>query len=151
MTTDRLSIGEVATRSGFATSALRFYEEKGLIAATRTDGGQRVYQRAVLRQLAFIAAAKHVGLSLDEMADALDALPPDRVPTKKDWTKISRGWRSRLDQEIEALEQLRDGLDGCIGCGCLSLASCHMVNPGDRRAANGPGATILPEPVRAHP
>lgn len=145
---ERMSIGEVADRSGFAASALRFYEDKGLLHPTRTDGGQRSYHRSVLRQLAFIAAARHVGLSLDEITAALDGLPDERVPTKKDWQRLSRGWRTRLDDEIAALEALRDGLDDCIGCGCLSLQSCRMANPDDVVAPRGPGAAFLPEPVR---
>lgn len=149
MTDDQLSIGEVAQRSGFAPSALRYYEDEGLLRPDRTAGGRRVYDRAVLRRLAFVAAARHVGLSLAEIADALDSLPNDRTPTKRDWTRVSRGWRDRLDAEIDALERLRDGLDRCIGCGCLSLSTCRLSNPEDRLADDGPGATLLPEPVRA--
>ncbi len=144
-----LTISEVAARSGFATSALRFYEREGLIEAQRTEGGQRRYERHELRRLAFIAAARHVGLSLDEIRDALSLLPSGREPNKGDWTKISRSWRKRLDSEIAALEKLRDGLDGCIGCGCLSLQRCRLSNPKDIAAANGSGAVFLPEPL--HP
>src|SRR5438445_3489399 len=117
-TTDLLPIAEVAKRSGFPSSALRFYETIGLIASSRTSGGQRRYQRNVLRRLAFIRAARNIGLSLDEVAAALATLPDARTPTKDDWTRLSRGWRHRLDDQIAALTKLRDGLDSCIGCGC---------------------------------
>ncbi|HKJ54999.1 MAG TPA: redox-sensitive transcriptional activator SoxR [Nitriliruptoraceae bacterium] len=146
---DWLTVTQVADRSGFAASALRYYESEGLLEADRTPGGRRRYTRDVLRRLAFIAAAKHVGLSLDEIRAALDLLPRGRTPTKADWTRISRSWRSRLDAEIEALEALRDGLDGCIGCGCLSLARCRISNPQDTMATRGPGAAFLPDPL--HP
>jgi MerR family transcriptional regulator, redox-sensitive transcriptional activator SoxR len=147
-TTDLLTVGEVAHRSGFAPSALRFYEREGLLHATRTAGGQRRYQRNVLRRLAFIRAARNVGLTLDEVADALATLPEARTPTKDDWSRLSRGWRSRLDDQIAALAKLRDGLDSCIGCGCLSLRTCAMSNPDDVVAARGPGAAFLPAPLR---
>ena len=146
---DQLTVSEVAERSGFAPSALRFYERKGLVDPSRTDGNQRRYDRAVLRRLAFIAAARHVGLTLDEIREALSLLPDERTPTKADWTRISRRWRSRLDAEIAALEKLRDGLDSCIGCGCLSLQRCRISNPQDVVAPDGPGAVYLPEPL--HP
>lgn len=139
----------MAARSGFAPSALRYYERQGLITAYRTDGNQRRYDRSVLRRLAFIAAARHVGLSLEEIRDALGLLPDARTPTKADWARISRRWRTRLDAEIAALENLRDGLTNCIGCGCLSLQRCRISNPNDVHAANGPGAAFLPEPL--HP
>jgi MerR family redox-sensitive transcriptional activator SoxR len=148
MTAARLSVGEVADRSGFTTSALRFYEREGLVHAERNSGGQRRFAPAVLRRLAFIRAAQHVGLSLDEIRDALARLPEGRTPTKADWARISRSWRPRLDAEIAALTALRDGLESCIGCGCLSLRSCALSNPGDRVAARGPGARLLPAPVR---
>jgi MerR family transcriptional regulator, redox-sensitive transcriptional activator SoxR len=143
-TTDLLTVGAVAERSGFATSALRYYERLGLIRATRTTGGQRRYERNVLRRLAFIRAARNVGLSLDEAAAAMAALPGGRTPTKADWTRLSQGWRHRLDEQIEALSRLRDGLDSCIGCGCLSLRRCAFSNPADVAAAQGPGAAFLP-------
>jgi len=143
-----MTVGEVARRSGFATSALRYYEDVGLIEAERTDGGQRRYHRGVLRRLAFIAAARHVGLTLDEIREAFAVLPDGRTPNRSDWTRLSRSWRQRLDAEIEALESLRDGLDSCIGCGCLSLQTCHISNPGDVIARRGPGARMLPEPLR---
>jgi MerR family redox-sensitive transcriptional activator SoxR len=144
LTTDLLTVGAVAERSGFATSALRYYERLGLITATRTSGGQRRYERNVLRRLAFIRAARNVGLSLDEVAIALATLPGRRTPTKADWTRLSQGWRHRLDEQIEALTRLRDGLDSCIGCGCLSLRRCAFSNPADVAAAAGPGAAFLP-------
>lgn len=146
-----MTVSEVVARSGFAASALRFYERKGLIGAERTSGGQRRYHRDVLRRLAFIAAARHVGLSLDEVAEALASLPQERTPTKGDWTRISRRWRSRLDAEIVALEELRDGLDACIGCGCLSLQRCHISNPGDVVGSRGSGAVFLPSPLHPPP
>jgi MerR family redox-sensitive transcriptional activator SoxR len=146
--TDLLTVGEIAARSGFAQSALRYYEREGLISAQRTSGGQRRFQRSVLRRLAFISAARHVGLTLDEIRDALDKLPASRNPTRADWTRISRAWRGRLDAEIDALTALRDGLDSCIGCGCLSLRRCRMSNPSDMASAAGPGATYLPRRLR---
>jgi MerR family redox-sensitive transcriptional activator SoxR len=144
LSSDLLTVGAVAERSGFATSALRYYERLGLIAATRTAGGQRRYQRNVLRRLAFIRAARNVGLSLDEVAAALATLPGGRTPTKADWTRLSQSWRRRLDEQIDALARLRDGLDSCIGCGCLSLRRCAFSNPADVAAADGPGAVFLP-------
>lgn len=144
----RLTVGEVAARSGYAPSALRYYESEGLLAPSRTEGGQRRYERSVLRRLAFIRAARHVGLSLDEIRAALDTLPAGRTPTKADWTRVSRLWRRRLDEEIEALEALRDRLDSCIGCGCLSLQRCRIANPGDVAGRAGPGARYLPAPLR---
>jgi MerR family redox-sensitive transcriptional activator SoxR len=148
LTTDLLTVGEVAHRSGFASSALRFYERQGLVHATRTSGGQRRYERNVLRRLAFIRAARNVGLTLDEVAAALDTLPDKRTPTKEDWSRLSRTWRQRLTDEIAALTRLRDGLESCIGCGCLSLRSCSMSNPQDQFAQAGPGAALLPERLR---
>ena len=150
MAKDPLTVAEVARRSGFAPSALRFYEEKGLIEASRTSGHQRRYARAVLRRLAFIRAASNVGLSLAEIRAELAQLPQERTPTKADWQRISRHWRGRLDEQIEALERLRDGLDSCIGCGCLSLQRCQVSNPGDAAAASrtAPGAAFLPALLR---
>ncbi len=121
---------------------------RGLIQATRTSGNQRRYQRSVLRRLAFIRAARNVGLSLDEVAAALATLPAGRNPTRADWTRLSRSWRHRLDEQIAALEKLRDGLDSCIGCGCLSLQKCAFSNPDDLAAGAGPGAVYLPAPLR---
>ena len=146
--TDQLTVSDIAARSGFSSSALRFYEREGLIKATRTAGNQRRYERSVLRRLAFIRAARNVGLSLDEVAAALAALPDGRTPTRADWTRLSRSWRSRLDAQIAALERLRDGLDSCIGCGCLSLQRCAMSNPADIAATDGAGARYLPAPLR---
>ncbi len=128
---DLLSIGEVAGRSGLATSAIRFYEDQGLVRSTRTEGNHRMFPRHTLRRLAFIRAAQRVGLSLDEVAAALSTLPPDRAPTKAEWARLSRTWRGRLDDRIAELERLRDDLTGCIGCGCLSLATCRLYNPQD--------------------
>jgi MerR family redox-sensitive transcriptional activator SoxR len=141
-------VGETAERSGFATSALRFYEKEGLIVSERTAGGQRRYDRSTLRRLAFIRAARHVGLSLEEIRESFNDLPSSRTPTKADWSRISLHWRKRLDSEIEALMALRDGLDSCIGCGCLSLQKCRILNPNDIAAAIGPGARYLPKPLR---
>jgi MerR family redox-sensitive transcriptional activator SoxR len=146
--TDLLTVGEVAHRSGMAPSALRYYEGAGLIDATRTTGNQRRYQRHVLRRLAFIRAAQNVGLSLDEIATALATLPEGRTPTRSDWTRLSRTWRDRLDEQIAGLRKLRDGLDSCIGCGCLSLQRCAVSNPGDVAASAGSGAQYLPRPLR---
>jgi MerR family redox-sensitive transcriptional activator SoxR len=147
-TTDLLTVSEVAARSGFAASALRFYERDGLISASRTGGGQRRYARSVLRRLAFIRAARNVGLSLDEVAGALAALPAGRTPTRADWTRLSRSWRRRLDDQITALEKLRDGLDSCIGCGCLSLKRCAISIPAVIAASAGGGAAFLPRALR---
>ena len=146
--TDLLTVSEVARRSGFAASALRFYEREGLIAASRTGGGQRRYERSVLRRLAFIRAARVVGLGLEEIRDVLAQLPESRTPNRADWTRISRSWRARLDEQIDALVTLRDGLDSCIGCGCLSLRRCTMSNPEDWLATRGAGARLLPRPLR---
>ncbi|MDT4916654.1 MAG: MerR family transcriptional regulator, redox-sensitive transcriptional activator SoxR [Pseudonocardiales bacterium] len=148
-TTDLLTVSDVAERSGFAPSALRFYERIGLVHATRTTGNQRRYERSVLRRLAFIRAARNVGLSLDEAAAALATLPDGRPPTRADWARLSRGWRRRLDDQIGALQRLRDGLDSCIGCGCLSLKTCAVQNPADVAQVRGPGAAYLPAPLRA--
>ncbi len=146
--TDLLTVGEIARRSGFAESAVRYYEGLGLLTATRTSGGQRRFERNTLRRLAFIRAARNIGLSLDEIAAALASLPAQRTPTRSDWTKLSRAWRQRLDDQIEALEALRDGLDSCIGCGCLSLDRCAISNPADSARAGGPGAVYLPTELR---
>jgi len=148
-TTDLLTVSEVSRRSGFAPSALRFYEDQGLVHATRTSGNQRRYERNVLRRLAFIRAARNVGLALDEVADALTTLPDRRTPTKADWARLSSVWRERLDDQIAALIRLRDGLNSCIGCGCLSLKHCAMQNPGDLAAPAGPGAAYLPRSLRS--
>jgi MerR family transcriptional regulator, redox-sensitive transcriptional activator SoxR len=146
--TDLLTIGEVADRSGFPQSALRFYEREGLVRTTRTSGGQRRYERSVLRRLAFIRAARTIGVGLEEVREGLDRLPDGRTPTKADWTRLSRSWRGRLDEQINALVALRDGLDSCIGCGCLSLRRCAFSNPADLAARAGPGAAFLPRSLR---
>ena len=143
MTEETLSIGDVASRSGIAPSALRFYETQGLVRATRTDGGQRRYQRDVLRRLAFIRVAQRVGLTLDEVGAALETLPDGRTPTAKDWGRLSRAWRPRLDEQIAVLESLRDQLSSCIGCGCLSLRACALYNPDDGASALGTGPRYL--------
>ncbi|HJQ76650.1 MAG TPA: redox-sensitive transcriptional activator SoxR [Acidimicrobiia bacterium] len=138
-----LTIGEVAKRSGVATSALRFYETKGLIASERTDGNQRRYPRATLRRVALIRAGQEVGLSLSELAHALEHLPHDKTPTRSDWERLSVSWRSRLDAQIAELVALRDELTDCIGCGCLSLTSCSIFNPGDAASGLGTGPRYL--------
>jgi len=149
--TDLLTVGEVSARSGVAASALRYYEAQGLLAATRTAGNQRRYPRHVLRRLSFIRAAQNVGLSLDEIRAALGALPDGRTPTRDDWARLSRAWHQRLDDQITALRKLRDGLESCIGCGCLSLDRCEISNPGDVMAGKGPGAVYLPRALRGAP
>jgi MerR family redox-sensitive transcriptional activator SoxR len=140
---DLLTIGEVARRSGHATSAIRFYEAEGLIRSVRTAGGHRLFPRHTLRRLAFIGSAQRVGLTLDEISRALATLPPDRAPTKAQWARLSAAWRRRLDDEIASLEQLRDDLTSCIGCGCLSLQTCRLYNPGDAAATRGAGPRYL--------
>ncbi len=140
---DWLTIGELASRSGVATSALRFYETKGLIDSERTDGNQRRYPRATLRRVALIRAGQEVGLSLSELSNALETLPHDKTPTKEDWRRLSRSWRERLDRQIEELMGLRDDLTDCIGCGCLSLKSCAIFNPGDVAQDLGSGPRYL--------
>lgn len=139
----KLTIGELAERSGIATTALRFYEDRGLIRSTRTSGNQRRYERSVLRRLAFIRAAQRVGLSLEDIAEALRTLPDDRAPSRADWAKLSERWRDELDARIDGLQRLRDRLTGCIGCGCLSLNTCSLHNPDDRMAARGPASPLL--------
>jgi MerR family transcriptional regulator, redox-sensitive transcriptional activator SoxR len=134
-----LTIGQVARRSGVATSALRFYEERGLIRSERNVGGHRRFSRPVIRRVAFIVFAQRVGLSLDEIAEELAKLPADRVPSRRDWSRLSRAWSARIDERIAELERLKAGLTECIGCGCLSLDRCQLANPGDRVAARGPG------------
>jgi MerR family transcriptional regulator, redox-sensitive transcriptional activator SoxR len=138
-----LSIGEVAERTGVSPSALRFYEMEGLVTTTRSAGGQRRYLRSTLRRVAFIRVAQRVGLSLDEIRQALDTLPRSRTPTKADWGRLSASWRPRLDEQIGMLERLRDELTSCIGCGCLSLRSCTLYNPADIAALRGPGPRYL--------
>ena len=134
-----LAIGAVAERSGLAVSALRFYEDHGLITAARTDGGQRRYPRDVLRRLAVIRAAQQVGFSLAEITEMLAVLPDDHHVTEAEWRALARSWRPQIDERIQVLERLRDQLDQCIGCGCLSIKTCMMANPGDRAGRRGPG------------
>lgn len=138
-----ITIGELAQRAGVATSALRFYETKGLIESERTEGNQRRYPRATLRRVALIRAGQEVGLSLAELSQALRTLPHDKTPTKEDWRRLSQGWRARLDRQIEELIGLRDELTDCIGCGCLSLKSCAIFNPGDVAKGLGTGPRYL--------
>jgi MerR family transcriptional regulator, redox-sensitive transcriptional activator SoxR len=139
----RLTIGELAARSGLATSALRYYEDLGLIGAERTAGGQRRYSRTTLRRVAFIRAAQRVGLSLEEARTALAELPADRTPNATEWAVVARSWQRRIDAQIADLERLRDRLTGCIGCGCLSLTKCRLYNPDDAAADAGSGARYL--------
>jgi len=136
---DLLTIGEVSRRSGVAASALRFYEERGLIASERAGSGHRRYPRPVLRRIAFIVFAQRVGLTLDEIGTELAKLPPNRAPRRRDWSRLSSKWTSRIDERIAELERLKLGLTECIGCGCLSLDRCKLSNPGDRAASLGPG------------
>lgn len=143
ITTEWLTIGELAERAGIATSALRFYESKGLIESERTEGNQRRYPRPVLRRVALLKAAQAVGLSLREASEALETLPDHRTPNKSDWQRLSRSWRRRLDDQITDLELLRDELTDCIGCGCLSLRSCAIFNPSDAVSDRGAGARYL--------
>jgi MerR family redox-sensitive transcriptional activator SoxR len=140
---DQLTIGELAKRAGVATSALRFWEAEGLISSERTSGNQRRYHRATLRRVSLIRAAQEAGLTLREVADALETLPHDHTATKKDWQRLSSSWRGRIEQRIGELELLRDQLDSCIGCGCLSLQSCGLFNPDDRAAGLGTGPRYL--------
>ncbi len=141
--TGSLTIGEVADRSGVATSALRFYEERGLIAAERTSSGHRRYSRGVIRRVAFIVFAQRVGLTLGEIGTELARLPAGRVPGRRDWAALSGSWEARIDERIAELERLKAGLTECIGCGCLSLDRCRLANPGDRAAGLGPGPRYL--------
>ena len=134
-----LTIGELSDRTGVATSALRFYEAEGILHATRSAGGQRRYHRDAIRRVSFVRVAQEVGLTLAEVRDALASLPQERTPTAKDWERLARSWRPRLDAHIAMIERLRDRLAGCIGCGCLSLGVCRLVNPGDVAGERGPG------------
>ncbi|GAA1807972.1 redox-sensitive transcriptional activator SoxR [Planosporangium flavigriseum] len=138
-----LTIGELSARSGVAPSALRYYEKLGLIWATRTGGNQRRYERATLRRVAFIRIAAQVGVPLEEIGAALADLPAGRTPTRADWARLSRAWRGRLDEQIALMQRLRDQLDGCIGCGCLSLKTCGLYNRNDELAAQGSGPVRL--------
>jgi MerR family transcriptional regulator, redox-sensitive transcriptional activator SoxR len=144
---ETLPIGDFAVRSGVAPSALRFYEKEGLIRAARTSGNQRRYLRSELRRVAFIKIAQQVGVSLEEIREALAGLPENRTPTKADWARLSARWRRKLEDRIALMERLRDQLTGCIGCGCLSLQRCNLINPADRMAERGPGPQILLNPT----
>lgn len=143
-TSANLTIGALSRRSGVAASALRYYEDEGLIRSTRTRGGQRRYTRDTLRRIAFVRVAQRVGLTLEEIRAALSSLPDHRTPTERDWARLARSWRPRIEEQIALLESLRDRLDGCIGCGCLSLKSCALLNGGDRAGREGPGPRYLP-------
>ncbi len=147
-----LTIGELASRSGVATSALRFYEDRGLITSERVGSGHRRYLRPVIRRVAFIVFAQRVGLTLEEIKGELDRLPSDRIPTRDDWAALSGSWQARIDERIAELERLKDGLSGCIGCGCLSMERCHMINPDDRVGRRGTGPRFwLGDPRPAPP
>ncbi len=139
-----ITIGELSERTGVATSALRFYEERGLIASQRTGGNQRRFPRAVVRRVSVIRAAQRCGISLEEIAAVLAELPEGHDARKADWQKMSAAWRDKLDRRIESLQALRDDLTGCIGCGCLSLERCSLLNPGDEAGREGPGPRYLP-------
>jgi MerR family redox-sensitive transcriptional activator SoxR len=143
METLELSPGELSLRSGVAVSALHFYEREGLIVSRRTTGNQRRYARETIRRVAFIRMSQRLGIPLARIREALSTLPTDRVPTSKDWARLSAGWREDLDERILHLQRLRDNLSGCIGCGCLSLKACSLANPGDVLAQRGPGAANL--------
>lgn len=143
MDDDWLTIGQVAARAGIAPSALRFYEAERLIRARRSGGGQRRFHRDVLRRIAFVRVAQRVGLTLQEIRDALATLPDQRTPTKEDWARLSRAWQPRLDEQIATLVRLRDRLTSCIGCGCLSFKACALYNPGDAAADLGAGPRYL--------
>ncbi len=136
---DLLTIGEVARRSGVAASALRFYEDRGLIASQRASSGHRRYPRAVLRRIAFVVFAQKIGLTLEEIGAELARLPTDRVPTGRDWSRLSSRWTARIEERLAELERLKAGLSECIGCGCLSLDRCRLANPADRAGRHGPG------------
>lgn len=138
-----LTVGEVARRSGVAVSTLHFYESKGLIESWRNSGNQRRYARDVLRRVALIKVAQKTGISLTAIRKALKSLPGERTPTAEDWKKLSAGWRSDLNERIERLARLRDQMDRCIGCGCLSLGVCPLFNPNDKLGLLGPGPRIL--------
>lgn len=143
MDAEVLTIGAVSERTGVAASALRFYEAQGLIHAARSHGGQRRYTRDTIRRVSFIRIAQQVGLSLEEIGGALASLPENRTPNRRDWERLSDSWRPRIDQQIGVLERLRDRLTGCIGCGCLSLQACRLLNPADEAARRGPGPRYI--------
>jgi MerR family redox-sensitive transcriptional activator SoxR len=141
-----LTIGELSARSGVSQSALRFYERQGLIAARRTDGNQRRYPSVTLRRVALVQAGKTAGIPLERVRGALDTLPAGRTPTKRDWERLSSSWRRELDERIATLEAIRARLTTCIGCGCLSLKTCGLLNPGDEASALGAGARYFEQP-----
>jgi MerR family redox-sensitive transcriptional activator SoxR len=143
MTQTLVPIGELARRAGVAASTLRFYEARGLLGSHRSGGGRRQYTRSDLRRVAFIRAAQNVGLTLEQVSEALATLPEGRTPTQADWERLSRSWQPMLEERIAALTRLRDRLSACIGCGCLSLRRCKLYNPGDEAAQHGPGARYL--------
>lgn len=151
LTTDLLTIGQVAARSGVAPSALRHYESQSLLTSARDAAGRRLFPRSVLRRLAFIKAAQAVGLSLSEVREALQRLPQGRTPTKGDWAAVASLWELRLDQQVRALQALKAGLTACIGCGCLSLRTCRLTNPADAAARYGQGAVYLPAALHGSP
>jgi MerR family redox-sensitive transcriptional activator SoxR len=138
-----LTIGTLSERTGVATSALRFYEAQGLIDATRTDGGQRRYHREMLRRVSFIRIAQQIGLSLGEIREVMSTLPDNRTPDRHDWERVATSWETRLDEQIALIERLKVRLTGCIGCGCLSMDNCPLINPSDILAAEGPGPRKL--------
>ena len=138
-----LSIGDLARRTGLSTSAIRFYEARGLVRSARTSGGQRRFEKADIRRLSFVLICQQLGFSIRDIGAQLDTLPNHRAPTQRDWSRMSRRFQTDIDARIEALTQLRDKLDGCIGCGCLSLKKCTLYNPGDGAAANGAGPRYL--------
>ena len=143
-----LSVGEVARRSGIAVSSIHFYEAKGLIHGWRSDGNQRRYARDVLRRVAVIKVAQRAGIPLERIKAALDELPSGKAPSEADWRRLSTGWRDLLNERIRQLTQLRDQMDGCIGCGCLSMKDCPLRNPGDALSERGQGAVLLEDEPR---
>ena len=143
MAADELTIGELSARSGVASSALRFYERKGLIEAERTTGNQRRYRRATLRRVALVQAGRAAGIPLEQIRRALETLPSERTPARRDWERLSRNWRIDIDRRIATLQAIRDRLETCIGCGCLSIDRCTLLNPDDEAAALGAGARYL--------
>ena len=138
-----LSIGQVAERTGLSVSAIRFYEAQGLVHPDRNVGGQRRFQRADIRRLSFVLIAQQLGFSISQIKEQLASLPDERTPTRKDWNRLSRGFRSHLDAQIQLLENTRERLDGCIGCGCLSLSNCALYNPEDKAWKHGPGPRYI--------
>ncbi len=140
-----LTINQISRRSGVASSALRYYEQLGLITSERAGSGHRRYPRSVLRRIAFIVVAQRIGLTLEEIGAELKKLPVDHVPTRRDWTRLSGAWTKRIDRQIAQLQRLKTGLSQCIGCGCLSIDRCRLANPADRAGRAGPGARYLLE------